>query len=75
MPMCSQKVTDDVLVNSACNRDPTMDERSSRDAGHPYHSIVARDSVRVHAGDVNLHYVNTGLTQEQRCHQAFKTST
>lgn len=52
-----------------------MDERSSRHAGNSYHSIVVKGRAQVLAGNVNNYYESAALTQEQRCHQVFKTST
>lgn len=44
-------------------------------SGTTYHSIVARDTAQIHAGDVNLYWEDTETRQQQRCLQVFKTST
>ncbi|KAK5956219.1 hypothetical protein OHC33_002794 [Knufia fluminis] len=48
--------------------------RSSHHLGNSYHSIVARDTAQIHAGDVNFYAEDTETRQEQICLQLFKTS-
>lgn len=60
-----------------------MNEPIGHHVGYPYHTIVARDSAQVHAGDINLTLLvrpekeqdRKKRIEKEKCHRALKTSS